>query len=81
MLAVQSFRVKHSKAKVAISIDGEGLHIMENHANKCTSFPLSALQTWEVRRKKCVVIGLVDAHDLTFETKVRGAKLRTCGAA
>ena len=70
VLAVKSFRVKHSKVKVAISIDGEGLHIMENDSNKCTSFPLSALKTWQVTGKKAVDIGLVDAHTLAFETKV-----------
>jgi hypothetical protein len=70
VLAAKSFRVKHSKATVAISIDGEGLHIMEHNSHKCTSFPLSTLKTWQVTGKKSVDIGLVDAHTLTFETKV-----------
>jgi len=39
LVPVVSFVVKHSKAKVAISIDGEGLHIMEKGENKTMSFP------------------------------------------
>ena len=47
---------------------------MENGENKTTSFPLGTLKTWEVTGKKAVVIGLVDAHTLAFETKVRHDK-------
>lgn len=71
LVEVVSFVVKHSKAKIAISIDGEGLHIMEKGENKTMLFPLRTLKTWEIsgKKKHSITIGLIDSTTLVFETK------------